>query len=223
MEKYGSTAYNNSNLGAEEMVLPSCWCCLLISCPGPPRHAAGDWEGQGHHWQSHPHPEGCAWTQREVCTSNHDMLLKLNNTLIMMWFTTQNTLCWKLVLNHWSSAFVTLGHFGGSTHRGQFSRCDHCLLCAGITSSDWEVLWPSSRRCGEVIAVWGIIELWVYFNVIAVYFAQGHRSCSFFGNRFISWVAPVLTSPSLNLSTSVTDAVWLLAPSGCLQVAEILH
>lgn len=43
----------------------------------------------------------------------------------------------------------------------------------------------------------------------------------FFGNEFIFTVTPALTSR--NLSTSVSDAVWLLAPSGRLQVAEILH
>lgn len=51
---------------------PLCTSCLftalsvLVSYSGPPRHAAGDREGQGHYWQGHPDPEVCAWTQREV-------------------------------------------------------------------------------------------------------------------------------------------------------------
>lgn len=148
--------------------------------------------------------------------------------MMMMQCTTQNTLCCLAVVEPLK---FPLCYFGLTwqleplriTQCDEFSRCDHCLHFAGLTSSDCEVLWPLSRRCGEVIDVWGIIEPWVYFNFFCcvVCFRSLSLLVVFFGNEFLSTVTPVLTSR--NLSTSVSDAVWLLAPSGRLQVAEILH
>lgn len=49
---------------------PELRVCILFFCVGSPRHAAGDRERQGHHGQSHPHPEGSSRFQGQVGLKN---------------------------------------------------------------------------------------------------------------------------------------------------------